>query len=68
VEGSEEVGVFGPSSRLGDETGGDYAGIVAAFEGVGFFAGAGVAVKVFLCQVIKRGLEEDNGHMMCKSM
>jgi len=44
----EEVGVFAPSSGFRDETGGDDTGVISSFEGVGFFAGAGVAVEVFL--------------------
>lgn len=46
----EEIGVFGPAAGFGDESRGDDSGVVAAFEGIGFFAGAGVAVEVFLCR------------------
>ena len=53
----EEGGVGGSSARGFNEAGGNDAGIVAAFEGVGFFAGAGVAVKVFLCSWLNSWLD-----------
>jgi len=44
----KEGGEFVSSPGVVDEAGGDDAGIVAALEGVGLLAGAGVAVEVFL--------------------
>mmetsp|Transcript_41785 Transcript_41785/g.75211 ORF Transcript_41785/g.75211 Transcript_41785/m.75211 type:complete len:469 (+) Transcript_41785:939-2345(+) len=44
----KEGGIFFSPSGGVDEAGGDDSGIVAAFEGVGLFAGAGVAVEIFL--------------------
>ena len=50
--GIEEIRVFGATAGFGDESGGDNAGVIAAFEGIGFLAGAGVAVEVFLMWVV----------------
>lgn len=46
--GEEEGGVVAAAAGGFDEAGGDDARVVAAFEVVGFTAGFGVAVVVFL--------------------